>query len=318
MWVKRKSKNRRIARERVLDVKMRSSQVRAARIRIIAVGLGSLFTLVLVAFLLWRGGDWVFKQLVYENEAFAVRELDIETDGGIPIEQIRRWAGIKLGENLFALDHSRVRRDLEMVPRIELASVQKILPSTVRVRIIERAPVARVNLPRPRTGGGVELVPLEVDANGWVMSPLGKRDPVGLDEYEMPLPVLSGISPSEVHAGRQLESPRVQAALRFLQAFDRSPMAGLVDLQRIDLSSPGVLIVTTATSSEITFGLNDPEQQLLRWREIFDLAQRSNKLVASLDLAVTNYIPLRYWEEAIPPSVLLKMPKAPKTRKKHV
>jgi hypothetical protein len=279
------------------------------------MGLGSVFTLLLGAFLLWRSGDWALKQLVYENEAFAVRQLDIETDGGIPVEQIRRWAGIKLGENLFALDHSRVRRDLELVPRVELASVQKVLPGTVRVRIIERVPVARVNLPRPRTGGGVELVPLEVDANGWVMSPLGKRDPVGPDDFEMPLPVLSGISPSEVRSGRQLESPRVQAALRFLQAFDRSPMAGLVDLQRIDLSSPGVLIVTTGTSSEVTFGLSDPEQQLLRWREIFDLAQRSNKLIASLDLAVTNYIPLRYWEEVIPPPVHLKMPKASKPRK---
>ena len=40
MWFKRKPKNRRLEREQVLDVKLRSSQVRAARSRIFALTLG--------------------------------------------------------------------------------------------------------------------------------------------------------------------------------------------------------------------------------------------------------------------------------------
>ena len=75
-------------------------------------------------------------------------------------------------------------------------------------------------------------------------------------------------------------------------------MAGLVDLRRIDVSAPGVVVVTTGQGGEITFGLDNLEQQLRRWREIYDLGQRMNKTVASLDLAVANNVPVR-WMEAV-------------------
>ena len=54
-----------------------------------------------------------------------------------------------------------------------------------------------------------------------------------------------------------MDSPQVQAALQLITAFNSSPMAGLVDLQRIGVSAPEVLVVTTAQGSEITFGLDD-------------------------------------------------------------
>ena len=46
MWFGRKAKNRRLGREQVLDVKLRSSQVRAARRRMTAVSLGTIFAAV--------------------------------------------------------------------------------------------------------------------------------------------------------------------------------------------------------------------------------------------------------------------------------
>ncbi|MGA2787869.1 MAG: hypothetical protein ABSF60_10110, partial [Verrucomicrobiota bacterium] len=74
--------------------------------------------------------------------------------------------------------------------------------------------------------------------------------------------------------------------------------AGLVDLRRIDVSLPGVVVATTGQGSEITFGLNNLEQQLRRWREIYDLGQRMNQAVASLNLAVSNNVPV-HWKEAV-------------------
>ena len=46
MWPKRKPKNRRLGRDQVLEVKLRSSQVRAARMRFAALGFGALFATV--------------------------------------------------------------------------------------------------------------------------------------------------------------------------------------------------------------------------------------------------------------------------------
>ena len=76
MWFNRKSKNRRLEREHVLEVKLRSSQIRAARWRALVLGLSASFGTVLGLWLLWRGGEWALERLVYENKAFALEHLD--------------------------------------------------------------------------------------------------------------------------------------------------------------------------------------------------------------------------------------------------
>jgi len=57
MRFRSKSKNRRLEREHVLDVKLRSTQVRATRMRRFAIGLGVLFATGFGPYLLWRTGE---------------------------------------------------------------------------------------------------------------------------------------------------------------------------------------------------------------------------------------------------------------------
>jgi len=95
-------------------------------------------------------------------------------------------------------------------------------------------------------------------------------------------------------------------------------MAGLVDLRRINVSLPGVVVVTTEQGGEITFGLNNLEQQLRRWREIYDLGQRMNKAVVSLNLAVSNNVPVRWMETVAVPSASPKPVNPAHTRRKNV
>jgi hypothetical protein len=319
MWFKRKPKNRRLGREQVLDVKLRSSQIRAARTRMSAIGLGALFATVFGLYLAYRAGNWVLNRLVYENKAFAVRELDVQTDGAIPLDELRRWAGVKPGQNLLALDLARVKRDLELVPLVQSVSVERILPHTLRILITEREPLAQVNVPRPRPGGGVELAVYQLDAEGYVMVPLDPRQrAILLSQPGDTLAVIGGINANELQPGRRICAPQVQAALRLIMAFEQSPMAGLVDLRRIDVSSPEVLVVTTGQGSQVTFGLNDPNQQLRRWRDIFDLGQTMSKAIGTLDLAVTNNIPARWLEASAVPPAAPKAAKPLRPRKKHV
>src|SRR5437762_7705447 len=109
MWFSQKQKNRRAGRAHdVLDVKLRSSQVRATRTRLLAVTFGVLFGATFGVYVLWRTGAWALDRLVYENKSFAIQRIDIQTDGIISEEQLRRWSGVRSGENLLALDLARV------------------------------------------------------------------------------------------------------------------------------------------------------------------------------------------------------------------
>jgi cell division septal protein FtsQ len=299
-------------------VKLRSSQVRAARTRLAAIALAIVFATVFGVYLLWRGSEWALNRLVYDNKAFALESLDVQTDGIIAVDQLRRWAGVKPGENLMRLDLARVKRDLEMVSLIQPpVSIERVLPHTLRIRVIEREPVAQVNVPRPRPAGGIETAVFYLDADGYVILPLepGQRaTPVGQPGDALPL--LCGLNSNELQAGHRVEDPQVQAALQLLVAYERSPMAGLVDLKRIDVSAPEVLLVTTGQGSEVTFGLSSPDQQLRRWREVFDMGQKMGKAILSLDLAITNNIPARWLEASAAPA---STPRAPKPwKKKHV
>ena len=231
--------------------------------------------------LLYRGGDWALNRLVYENKAFAIQEIDVQTDGVIGLDQLRRWTGVKPEDNLLALDLARVKRDLEMVPLVKSVAVERILPHTLRIRITEREPIAQVNLPRPGAKGGLELSVYYLDAEGWIMLPLEPRQrATPLSQSGDSLPVISGISPNAMQPGRRLVAPQVQAALQLLAAFEESPMSGLVDLKRVDVSAAEVLVVTTGQGSEVIFGLTDFEQQLRRWHAVFELGQKAGTVIA--------------------------------------
>jgi len=197
----------------------------------------------------------------------------------------------------------------------------------LRIRISEREPIAQVNMSRLRVplraGEGltsnVETAVYQLDADGYVMPPLepGQRAAANGSGSEQ-LPLISGINRTEMQSGRRIEAVRVQAALQLIVFFEHSPMAGLVELRRIDVSSPEILTVTTGQGSEVTFGLTDLEQQLRRWREIYDSGQKIGKAISTLDLAVTNNIPARWLEASAVPASVPKLPKVLRTRKRHV
>lgn len=317
MFWNRKAKNRRLGREYVLDVKLRSSQVRAARTRKFVYAGAVIFTIALSGYLLWRIGGWAMDKLVYENQAFSIGDIDLQTDGVIATEQLRRWAAVKSGQNLLALDLARVKQNLELVPFVQSVSVERILPHTLRIRVCEREPIAQVMVSRRRIGGGVEEGVFHLDGEGWVMAPLDPRQratPQNLPPEQLPL--LSGIK--EARVGHCVDLPQARAALQLIDAFDRSPMAGITELKKIDVSGVEVLVATTGQGGEVTFGLNDFEQQLRRWREIYERGQKSGKAVATLDLAVSNNIPATWIEASVVPPLPPKAPKILRNRKKHV
>jgi cell division septal protein FtsQ len=319
MWFKREIKNRRLRRGHLLDVKLRSDQVRATRTRLAAMTLGVLFGTVFGLYLLWRTGEWALDKFVYENADFAIERVDVQTDGVIAPEQLRRWSGVKLGANLIALDLVQVKRNLELVSAIDSVSVERILPRTLKIRVNERAPVAQVNVPRADSAGGISVSVFQLDADGVVMQPLDPRlCVVPLSQINGQLPVITGLNVYELQPGHRVESPQVQAALKLLGAFEHSPMAGLVDLRRIDLTSPEVVVVTTGQGSEITFGLENLEQQLRRWRGIYDLGQSKNKIIASADLAVANNVPVLWMELGAAPGTTPKIVNPVHTRRKNV
>jgi cell division septal protein FtsQ len=319
MWFKREQKNRRLHRTHVLDVKLRSDQVRSTRVRLVAITGLLLSCTFLSLYLFWRAGVWMLDTFVYSNADFAIQQIDVQTDGVIAPEQLRRWSGVKPQANLIGLDLAAVKRNLELVPVIETVSVERVLPRTLKIRVTEREPVAQVNVAQADAVGGIFVRVFQIDAAGVVMLPLDPRlCIVPLAQMNSQLPVIAGLNAFQFQLGRRVELPQVQAALRLVAAFEHSPMAGLVDLRRVDVSAPGVVVATTGQGSEITFGLENLDQQLSRWRQIYNLGMSQSRTIASADLAVANNVPVRWMLASAVPVAPVKAIKPPKNRRRNV
>ena len=304
----------------MLDVRLRSEQVRATRTRLAIMAISVPVVTVFGLYLLWRTGEWALDKFVYENAEFAVQRVDVQTDGIITQDQLRSWSGVKLGANLIALDLASVKRNLELEPVINSVSVERVLPRTLRIRVTERSPIAQVDVPRTGGANGVVISVFQLDAAGVVMQPLDPRmGVIPLSQMKNGgLPVITGLNVSQLQPGHHVVLPQAQAALQLLSAFGRSPMTGLVDVRRIDVSAPGVIVLTTVQGGEITFGLQNLEQQLRRWREIYDLGRRNNKAIASADFAVANNVPVRWMEVNAAPVVTPKNSTPAPMRRKNV
>ena len=305
-----------------LSVKKRGGEDRARRVRFVAALFGfsvSLFLLILAG---WKGVEFVMREAVYKNPRLAIDRIDIETDGVLSPEKIREWARVKKGDNLLALDLATLKRDLELHPLVETATAEKILPRQLRITVTERKPLVVVYLYYPGTTklqNGLDCVYL--DGAGMVIPPLqtSERNPAA-DPNPSALPALTGFNPRELRPGAFVDSAQIHAALELIAQYERSPAASMIEFRSIDLSSPHTLVARVDPETEITFAPDNFARQLARLQTTLEFARRQNRMLASLDLAVGNYVPARWIEPgtnapaAVLPSTLQNL----RNRKKHV
>jgi cell division protein FtsQ len=94
---------------------------------------------IIVVAMLVALGFWATK-----SPWFAARRIDVSGQSHLTRADVLRLAGVRLGANVFWLHGGDLERRLERSPWVADADVAKSLPSTIRITVHERAPVARV------------------------------------------------------------------------------------------------------------------------------------------------------------------------------
>lgn len=320
MWFKRKAKNKRNERESLLEVKRRAGRAgTSARLRLVTALIAAVGGTMLGALVLWQAYRWALETLVYRNQAYAIRQIDLRHTGRLRHDQIRRWANVCVGQNLLALDLGRVRRDLESNPWIERADVETLRPDGLRLTVREREPVAQIIVWRlSRTESKAWTETNYVDAAGFVMPPLrAEWVQPGVDANFNHLTRLVGLEETDVVTGQPLRIPTLQPALALIRTYEDSTMYSLVDLDQLDLSARDALHGQLRQGTRVVFGLSQFDRQILRWRSIHDYAFSQNRSLAWIDLSVTNNIPARWMDSTNAPTTL-RPAKPTRTPRRHV
>ena len=311
MWpFQRKPRNnKRQDRNQILNVKLSDKEQQRARWRWARILFMVSTSLMLLIYGAWRGVDWMLDRMVYHNPAYALLELDIQTDGVLAVDQLRRWAGVRIEDNLFSLDLPRIKRDLELCSAVQSVAVERVLPHTLKIRVAERIPVAQFLPPGVRSDQGATPGCYQLDTDAWILLPLTAQQRSVAPQPDERYPLLTGFALAQVRPGCQAESSPVRAALQFLTLFEHSPMAGRAEVQQIDLSVPGLLQILTVQNSQVTLRTRDLEKQLHRWFLVYETGVRQSNHIATLDLSVSENAPLRWAESSVAP------PPAPRARR---
>lgn len=164
------------------------------------------------------------------NPRFLLRHLEIDAGETLTAGIVRECIGIREGMNCFEVNIEQVRAEfLSQAPNISDIEISRHLPDTIRVRIVERAPLARL-------GQGSTLT---ADAEGCVFV---RRKGLGS------LPVIVGVDAQACAPGARL-SGLALAALQFLDACD-APAYGL-RVNQVDVKGKDYIVVTLMDQREI-------------------------------------------------------------------
>lgn len=160
----------------------------------------------------------------------AVDEVKVVGGRHTTSEDVALAAGLGPDDNLLLLSTDAVAESAETLPWVRSAEVDRMLPGTVRVRIIERVPAMIVSLGAARW---------TIDAHGFVLDSGAENDK---------LPILGGAETGDIEVGAQLMTPEIQDALKAYRSMSKKLRGKIVaviapSFERISFSlADGTLI----------------------------------------------------------------------------
>jgi cell division protein FtsQ len=236
---------------------------------------------------------------------FRVRSAaDMELAGDAPNSKLQVAEKMRevIGRNIFQISLDERKRELEKIPWVETAAVERIWPNRLRVMVHERTPIAFVAL-----GERVELV----DANGVMMDLPPQR------EYSFP--VILGMNENEPLSTR---APRIRIFTRLMHELDEGTGASGTkvqysrDVDEVDLSDPEDVKVLAKGGMEpilLHLGNDDFLQRFMMFLSNVQKWEQERGKLKSVDLRYGHEVILNpdMQAQAPPPAKVAAAPTAP-------
>jgi cell division protein FtsQ len=246
--------------------------------------LAALRTILGVALVVSVSGSvaWGARTYVKTSPRFAVTDIAVSGGRLRSADHVADTAGIKKGDNVFALDLDEAKKKLLEDPWIHDAQLARRLPGTVYVHVTEREAVAIASL-----GGELYLVARD----GEIFKRLQPGDLADL-------PVVTGLSQEAVAEDREGAKATLRRALDLAGDYDRGPLARRSALQEIHVAQDGSITLVVGKSA-LVLALGEPP-----FRKKLEQAAR---VLAELDRRKEKADAVLLDNEARPERVVVRM-----------
>jgi cell division septal protein FtsQ len=284
---RRLSTSRQRRQQHLLDVRVRTRKAAARRTQQIFFLFSVLLILGSSVAGLVFGAKRALNAWFFENPDYAVRNIEVTTDGKLSRDTILKTADIAEGASIFGVNLLQVQERLRSLPQVEESKIQRVLPNKLVIFVQERRPVAWIV-----ASGSSDIPPTFADAflvdrRGILLKPKASAP-----EYAG-LPVILGIETSSLVAGQALDKEEVKAALELIRDAAEIVQTRL-QIQSIDISKEYCLVVTDKQRSVITFATDDLVLQLRRLERLMNYCEKNNKELQTANLMVQRNIPVTF------------------------
>ena len=220
--------------------------------------------------------------LLYAPQMLLVKPEQIEVTGNhiVSREAVLQQFVHDRGRSVLRIPLDTRRGGLEDISWVESATVQRILPSRIRVDLTERTPIAFLR-------NGTELA--LIDAHGVILDrPRGE---------DLQFPIITGLSEN---MSREERGKRVQIYQEFMNGIDLVRSGSSDRVSEVDLANPrdlravmtGIANASDTQALTIHFGTGDFTGKYRMVVENFAQWQASNGRVQSIDLQYAKQVVL--------------------------
>jgi cell division protein FtsQ len=160
---------------------------------------------------------WGSRRYLMTSPRFSLEQVVMSGQKTRTKDALLARAGIKMGENVFAIDLDAARRKMLGDPYVKDAILSRRLPDTIDIDIEERVPVAAVAV-----GSETFLV----TRDGEAFKHLEVGDPSDL-------PIITGLRAELAEDDREAFAQSIRRALDVAVDYQQSPLAGKMPLEEI-------------------------------------------------------------------------------------
>ena len=221
---------------------------------------------------------------ISQSTYFQLKQIQVEGCLRHTPSQILHTAGIKPRINLLSLYLKSICQCLENSPWIERAKVKRILPNQLEISIIEREPVALINLNQLYL----------VDKKGTIFKKAERKDGLAF-------PVLTGVTWEGLMNYKEIHTPLITQALILI---DRLKEEGInpSTISEIHLDATfGLTVFTIPHATQIEMGFPPFQEKCKRLCAIIDDLEQKNLVPQTIDLNYSHksFVNIKQQYEAI-------------------
>ncbi|MFH0984524.1 MAG: hypothetical protein V1882_03195 [Candidatus Omnitrophota bacterium] len=229
-----------------------------------------LLPVALIAGVLVYAG-FVVKKNLCEDRWLRVQSVQIIPSDALSPQSIRMLEDKILGKNILLLDLKKIARTIELGPGAQGVRVVRDMPTTIRVEIQKRQPIANVQL---KTGGSYAVVA----DDGFIIQLRPVLDPalIYMEDFNEPF--------KEPRVGERLQNKGFLEALRFMRLYRKHDLARRETVTRISLDPNGYVTVRLGEGPDFKLGRKPSEAINALTNAVYLLKTEPRENVEYMDL----------------------------------